>query len=195
MRFIHPLPLNRVNSCTDEATPTTFGRRVVCLFGEEAEWPRGLGEIRASLQARALEPADVEGVIARLKDYGYLNDARFAESFASARLENEGFGQSRVLRDLRQHRVATDLAQRTVSKVYADKDEPVLIEQYIRRKYRNIEREGLFETDKELAAAYRRLVRAGFSPGTSLRVLKRFAAQPELLDEMEIAPEEPESSE
>ena len=83
-----------------------------------------------------LECSDVEAVLARLKDYGYLDDARFAESFASARLENEGFGKSRVLRDLRQHRVSPDLAQRTVSKVYAEKDEPTLIEEYIRHKYR-----------------------------------------------------------
>src|ERR1700758_632873 len=96
-------------------------------------------EIRTSLLARALEPSDVEGVLSRLKDYGYLNDARFAESYASARLENEGLGKSRVLRDLRQRRVAPDLAQRTVSKIYADKDEPALIEQYIRRKYRSTE--------------------------------------------------------
>ena len=148
-----------------------------------------VGEIRTSLLSRALEASDVEGVLTRLKEHGYLNDARYAESFASARLENEGLGQSRVLRDLRQHRVAPDLAQKTVSKVYADKDEPALIEQYIRRKYRAVERDGLFETEKELAAAYRRLVRAGFTPGTSLRVLKRFAANPELLDGME--PEEP----
>ena len=152
------------------------------------------GEIRTSLLARALDQADVEGVLARLKDYGYLNDARFAESFASARLENEGLGQSRVLRDLRQHRVAPDLAQRTVSRVYADKDEPALIEQYIRRKYRSADRDGLFESDKELAAAFRRLMRAGFSAGNAIRVLKRFAATPDLLDELESAPPEMEES-
>ena len=65
----------------------------------------------------------------------------------------------------RRRRVAPDLARETVSKVYGSKDESALIEQYIRRKYRLIEREGLFETEKELAAAYRRLLRAGFAPG------------------------------
>jgi regulatory protein len=144
-----------------------------------------VGEIRTSLLSRALDPGDIDGILKRLKDYGYLNDARFAESFASARLENEGFGQSRVLRDLRQHRVAPDLAASTVAKVYADKDEPALIEQFVRRKYRSVDREGLFESDKELAAAYRRLLRAGFSSGNSLRVLKRFAANPDLLDALE----------
>lgn len=149
-----------------------------------------VGEIRTSLLARAQDESDVEGVLARLKDYGYLNDAKFAESFATARLENSGLGQSRVLRDLRQHRVAPELAKTTVSRVYADKDEPELIEQYIRRKYRSRDRETLFQTDQELAGAYRRLLRAGFSPGNSIRVLKRFAAHPELLDELENMPPE-----
>jgi hypothetical protein len=99
-----------------------------------------------------------------------------------------------VLRDLRQHRVAPDLAQRTVSRVYAGKDEPALIEQYIRRKYRSADRDGLFESDKELAAAFRRLMRAGFSAGNAVRVLKRFAANPDLLDELESAPPEIEES-
>jgi regulatory protein len=150
------------------------------------------GEIRTSLLSRALDPGDVDGILKRLKDYGYLNDARFAESFASARLENEGFGQSRVLRDLRQHRVAPDLAELTVSKIYAEKDEPALIEQFIRRKYRSADRDGLFASEKELASAFRRLQRAGFSSANSLRVLKRFAANPELLDALENLPEEPE---
>ncbi len=151
-----------------------------------------VGEIRSSLAARAHDPVDVEGVLQRLKDYGYLNDQRFAESFASARLENEGFGQSRVLRDLRQHRVAPDLAERTVAEMYSGKDELALIEQFIRRKYRSAAREGLFESDKELAAAFRRLVRAGFSSANSIGVLKRFAANPDLLDALENMPEEPE---
>jgi regulatory protein len=150
------------------------------------------GEIRTALASRALEESDVAEVIARLKEYGYLDDTRFAESFAAARLENEGLGKSRVLRDLRQRRVAPELAQKTVSKVYAEKDEPALIEDYIRRKYRTAQHEGLFESEKDLASAYRRLLRAGFAPGNSIRVLKRFAANPDLLDAFEAEPPEVE---
>jgi hypothetical protein len=50
----------------------------------------------------------------------------------------------------------------------------------------------LFETEKELASAYRRLVRAGFSPANSIRALKKFAANPELLDGFEAEPPEME---
>jgi regulatory protein len=151
------------------------------------------GELRVALAARAAESADVDRILSRLKDYGYLNDNKFAESFATARLENEGFGKSRVLRDLRSRRVAPELAEKTIAKVYADQDEPELIEQYVRRKYRSADREGLFREDKEIASAYRRLIRAGFSSANSIKVLKRFAANPDLLDSFEdAAPEDQE---
>ena len=153
------------------------------------------GEIRTALAARALEPRDVVGVLARLKDYDYLNDSRFAESFASARLENEGFGQARVVRDLRRRRVAPELAERTASKLYQGKDECALIEAFVRRKYRSVERQGLFENDKDMASAYGRLMRAGFSSANSVRVLRRFAGNPDLLDALENAPVEEEETE
>jgi SOS response regulatory protein OraA/RecX len=60
-----------------------------------------------------------------------------------------------------------------------------MIEDWIRRKYRNAERESLFQEDKDLAAAYRRLARAGFRTSDIVRVLKRFAKNPELLDSLE----------
>jgi regulatory protein len=127
----------------------------------------------------------VDSVMGRLKDYGYLNDKRFAEGFASARLTNEKFGKTRVIQDLRHRRVAPALAEKTVDTVYRDVDETALIEDWIRRKYRTADRESLFQEDKALAQAYRRLVRAGFRTGEIVRVLKRFAKNPELLDTLE----------
>ena len=149
------------------------------------------GEMREKLRRRAGRAADVDDVLARLKDLGYLDDRRYAEGFASARLANEKLGRTRVIQDLRQHRVAPSLAERTVQKVYQDVDEEALIESLIRRKYRLAAREGLFREDKDLAAAYRRLLRAGFRSGEIIRVLKRFARNPDLLDAFE-PPEEEE---
>ncbi len=148
------------------------------------------GELREKLRRRAERAADVDEVLARLKDHGYLDDRRFAEGFAAARLSNERFGRTRVIRDLRQRRVAPALAERTVRDVYENVDEQALIEEWIRRKYRLASRESLFQEDKDLASAYRRLLHAGFKTGDIVRVLKRFAKSPELLDAFE-PPEEP----
>jgi SOS response regulatory protein OraA/RecX len=76
--------------------------------------------------------------------------------------------------------------------LYEDVNEEALIEEFVRRKYRLASRENLFQEDKDLASAYRRLVRAGFRTGDILRVLKRFARDPELLDNFEPPPAEPE---
>jgi regulatory protein len=151
------------------------------------------GELRQKLCARAQHAEDVDATLSRLKEYRYLDDRRFAESFALARLENQRFGKHRVERDLLRRRVAPALAESTVSKTFQQVDEVALIEEHIRRKYRDIKRVGLFKEEKDLASAYRRLLRAGFSTGNIIRVLKRFAANPELLDGFE-PPAEPEEA-
>jgi regulatory protein len=148
------------------------------------------GELKEKLLRRAEKAGDVDDVLARLKEHGYLDDRRFAEGFASARLSTEKFGRTRVLQDLRQRRVAPALAERTVKQVYQEVNEVELIEDWIRRKYRLAPRERLFQEEKDLAAGYRRLLRAGFRSGDIVRVLKRFSKNPELLDEWEPPEEE-----
>jgi regulatory protein len=149
------------------------------------------GELREKLRRRAERVEDVDEVLSRLKQSGYLDDRRYAESYAASRLSGEKFGRARVIHDLRQHRVAPALAERTVEKVYRDVDDEAMIEEWIRRKYRTATREGLFGDQKDLAAAYRRLARAGFRSTEILKVLKRFAKNPDLLDGFE-APSEAE---
>ncbi|HXF28014.1 MAG TPA: regulatory protein RecX [Bryobacteraceae bacterium] len=151
-----------------------------------------LGELRDRLRRRAAEPADVEEILRKLKEQGYLDDRRFAESFAAARVENQGLGQSRVLRDLRARRVAPNIAEKAVANAFEGKDETVLIEAFLRRKYRSVVLHEFLAEEKNLASAFRRLRYAGFSSGNSIRVLKRFASKPEVLDALESEPE-PES--
>lgn len=148
------------------------------------------GELREKLRLRAERAGDVDDALARLKDLGYLNDQRFAESYAAARLTGDKLGRTRVIHDLRRRRVAPALAETTVQKTYEGVDEIAMIEDWIRRKYRMTPREGLFGDQKDLAAAYRRLARAGFRSAEIIRVLKRFAKNPDLLDSFE-PPEEP----
>jgi regulatory protein len=144
-----------------------------------------LGEIREKLQRRCLRTEDVDAVIIRLKEAGYLNDQQFAQSFATARLENEGFGKMRVLRDLRQHRVAPKLAEQVVQKTFEASDEVQLIENFLARKYRGKSLRQFLSEEKNLASAFRRLQYAGFSAGNSIRVLKGYAREPEVLDSLE----------
>jgi regulatory protein len=150
------------------------------------------GELREKLRRRAQSPEDVETVLAKLTASGYLNDQKFAEAYATARLQDQGLGKMRVLRDLRQRRVGQKLAEQVTDQTYQQTNEPDLIEEFLRRKYRGKQLGTFFSEDKNLAAAFRRLRYAGFSAGQSIKVLKRFASQPEILDALES--EEPDEA-
>ncbi|MGH9628003.1 MAG: regulatory protein RecX, partial [Bryobacteraceae bacterium] len=148
------------------------------------------GELRQKLLKRAESPASVDAVLTRLKEDGYLNDSRFAESYAASRRDNKGFGKMRVLRDLRQRRVAPPLAERAVSEAYENVDEKELIEQFLARKYRSVELGKYLHEPKNLASAFRRLRYAGFSGGASITVLKRYASRADELDDLSEAEDE-----
>ena len=141
--------------------------------------------LRTKLRTRALLPPDVDSAITRLKEVGYLDDARFAESFARYKAEGAGLGRQRVLSDLRGQRIPPKVAEQAVEQVFAGKNEADLIEAYIERRLPAL-REGVpVDDQKLLARAFNRLRRAGFSSAASLSALKRRAAQPEILEEVE----------
>ena len=148
------------------------------------------GELRTRLHRRAATPSDVDEVLAKLKEAGYLDDRRFAESFAAARRDNQGFGRMRVLQDLRSRRVSGTVAGSAVDQAFEGTDETAMIEQYLARKYRSINLPEYLAEEKHLASAYRRLRTAGFSSGASIRVLKRYAARAGEIEEDEEPPAE-----
>jgi regulatory protein len=169
--------------------PKTLDAQELWNFALKTLGQRALssGELREKLRRKAARPDEVPGVLSKLKDYGYLNDALMADSFASARRESRGFGKMRVLRDLQQRRVAPGLARETVEKVYAGTEEAVLIEEYLERKFRATNLPVYLQDEKKLASVYRRLRTAGFSSGASIRVLKRYAARADELEGLEDA--------
>lgn len=130
-------------------------------------------QLRAKLLQRADSPASVTAVMQKLKDYGYTDDQKFSESFAASRLQNQGFGKFRVLRDLQSKRVASGVAEQAVAKAFEGADEKELIDAYLARKYRSVVLHDFLQEDKNVASAYRRLRTAGFSSSATLAALKR----------------------
>jgi len=140
-------------------------------------------ELRTKLRRRAQKIADVDPVISRLREIGYLNDERFAEMFTTLRVESDGFGRSRVLSDLRARRVAPHLAEKAVTRAFAGRSEPEMIAAWIERRMPSVAAGEHTGDERQLAAAWRKLRRAGFSSGAILTELRRFAARPELLED------------
>ena len=153
------------------------------ILGQRAH---SVNELKQKLSTRAATSSDVNATMIKLREYGFADDTKYSEAFASSRLQNQGFGRFRVLRELRSKKVAPAVAENAVEKTFAGTDERQLIEAFLRRKYRGKNLALLLEEPKNLAGAFRRLRTAGFSTSASIAALRRYSQQ---ADEWEDAPE------
>jgi regulatory protein len=131
---------------------------------------RSSGEVRTLLTRRKAAQADIEAVIERLRDHGYLDDVRFARSFVASRVENDLHGRVRVRRDLAARRVRPEIAEEAVRAGFDRLDEAKLLREHLRRKIR-LSRH--LDKPSKVQALHRRLLRAGFRSDTIVGELKR----------------------
>lgn len=129
-------------------------------------------EMRTKLERRAIRKTDVDVVMRRLKEVGFLNDAKLAEQVAGWRLETQRLGRRRIERDLRARKIAPALVQQATDTVYQDTDESALIREHIAKRLRR--GKPIQPGDrKALASLFRHLVGAGFSPSLIFPELRR----------------------
>jgi regulatory protein len=153
---------------------------------------RTQAELRRLMKAR-VEPGEpgeaaITTVLSRLKEYGYLDDQSFAETYARLRQENEKFGQRRVRQSLGKKGVAPEIVNRVVEASYAQTNEETLARQHLERK-----RIRKPENEKETARVMRRLVTAGFSTSVIYKILRQWAVPEESLAALDsIDPEDVE---
>jgi regulatory protein len=144
-----------------------------------------VAELREKLRRKAARASDAEEVVSKLKAYGILDDQRYADALAAARLDSKSQGKLRVLRTLAQHRVPSSVARKAVDAVFANADEAELIEAFLRRKLRNINLPQYLSEPRNLASVYRKLRYAGFTSGSSIQVLRKYSDQAAGLDSLE----------
>ena len=128
----------------------------------------------------------ITAVVARLKEYGYLNDVAFAETFARLRQENQKFGVRRVRQDLQQKGVGSALITETLEARYGQTDEEALAREHLEKK--RIKKP---TNEKETARVMRRLVGAGFSTGVIYKILRQWDVPEEALAVLENVEETP----
>lgn len=141
---------------------------------------RSVSELRRLMQAKVEREesgtAKIDKVIARLKEYGYLDDTAFAENYTQLRQQNEKFGQRRVRQELGRKGIAQQTISDTIEQKYAEVSEEALARQHLERK-----RIRKPENEKETARVMRRLVTAGFSTGVIYKILRQWEVPDETL--------------
>ena len=131
---------------------------------------RSCDEIGALLRKRKASASEIETILARLRDYGYLDDARFARTFVAYRLENDLHGPRRIQQDLRLKKVDSEIASQAVDAAFDQLDEAKLLRRHLARKVRLSKP---LSKPSQAASLFSRLLRAGFSSATIVQELKK----------------------
>jgi regulatory protein len=161
----------------------------VKLLGQQM---RTVAEVKRLLRRR-VQPGEagearIDAVVARLKEYRFLNDTAYAQDYAKLRQENASLGKRRVQQDLLRKGVHADVIATTLGAAYEGVSEEDLARRHLERK--RIRKPA---SEKEAARVARLLIRAGFSTGTIVRILKKWDVDENALAAMETA--EPDENE
>jgi len=154
-------------------------------LGALARRMRSVVELKRLLRQRVDSESElgrtlVELVVRRLKDQGYLNDAKYAAAYSAFRRDNERFGRRRVTTDLKVKGIVGEVIDQAVDTTFAEVDEEKQARAYLRRK--RLEK----PSDKKQAArTFRQLMRAGFSPKTIFKILRQWDVDEETLSAFE----------
>jgi regulatory protein len=122
----------------------------------------------------------VELIVRRLKDQGYLNDAKYAATFSSFRRDNQKFGRRRVVTDLKSKGVVGEIIDKAVDSVYDEVNDEKQARDYLSRK--RIKKP---VDQKQSARVFRQLMRAGFGAKTIFTILKKWEVDEEVLEKLE----------
>jgi regulatory protein len=134
----------------------TFERAIKLLAAK----PRSVAELRERLlRGKNTDEATVETVISRLREYGYLNDERFAFGYASYKVKQRPVGRRRLERDLKFKKVDSGVANEALEMVYAETPEEQLIDQAIAKRLRI---RGKPKNRAESKSLFDHLLRQGF---------------------------------
>lgn len=163
----------------------TEGELYEYAVGALARRMRSVAELKRLLRNRVEADTEigktlVELVVVRLKDHGYLNDAKYAAAYSSFRRDNEKFGRRRVITDLKVKGVHGEVIEKAVSSAYEDVNEEKLARDYLRRK-----RFQKPKGQKQAARIFRQLMRAGFGSKTIFTILKKWDVDDETLTALE----------
>ena len=164
------------NLTPEERRARTFQRAAKLLAAK----PRSVSELRERLlQGRYANKTVVEEVIARLREYGYLDDQHFALSFASHKVKQKPTGRRRLEQDLMMKKVDRAVANEALDQVFAETPEEELIDRAIEKRIRL---RGRPRDRAEAKSLFDHLLRQGFPfelVSDKVRALSRAVADEE----------------
>ena len=113
------------------------------------------GELKFKLLQRNYNEAEIDKLLDRYEELGYLDDVSLANDVAGWKIEAKPMGRRSLLNELHKRRIPPDLVESAVDKVYAQTDEEELAERALKNILkRTIERNKVWERMSRLGFKY-----------------------------------------
>jgi regulatory protein len=146
---------------------------------------RSVAELKRLLRQRVEAETEigqtlVELVIRKLKDQGYLNDAKYAATYSAFRRDNEKFGRRRVATDLKVKGIHSEVLEQAIDSTFAEVDDEKQAREYLRRK-----RLKKPADKKQSARVFRQLMRAGFGSKAIFTILRKWDVEEDVIEILE----------
>jgi regulatory protein len=146
-------------------TPAEALQRIshYCAYQE-----RSHQEVRNKLYTYGLHKADVECLLAQLITDGYLNEERYAKSFAGGKFRIKKWGRNKIVKALEAQGVTPKCIEKGLREI-DDRQYRATLEKLIRLKLSRTEDENLFKIRDKVA---RYAIGKGYEPELTWIILK-----------------------
>jgi len=151
----NPEHASKAATTPEQMRARAFQRAVKLLAAK----PRSIEELRERLAERCSSKTVVETVIARLREYGYLDDERYALGYASSKVRQQPIGRRRLELSLARKKVDRSVADEALDQVFAETPEEALLDQALEKRVRL---RGRPKTRAEAKSLFDHLLRQGF---------------------------------
>jgi regulatory protein len=147
---------DRVIKDVERSRERTMNRAVKLLTAK----PRSVEELRERLLEKAwTNPEIVDRVLEKLKEYGYLDDQKYASDLALSKLRQRPQGKRKLQQSMSQKKLDREIQDAAIAAAFEKMPEAELIDRAIEKRLRL---KGPPETREDTKKFYDHLLRQGF---------------------------------
>lgn len=126
-------------------------------------------EVDTHLTKKGFSKSAIRQTIDALMKLNYINDERFAFSWARSRLETKQFGKNRLRQELSAKGIDPGLTDQTLSKLFSEVDELAVAQTCARKKLSSLKE---LDADKKRRRLAQFLQRKGFPADTIYKIVE-----------------------
>ena len=133
--------------------------RKYCAFNE-----RSKSDVRKKLKDYGVMDGDIPEIIEKLEKEGFLNETRFASSFAGGKFRYKKWGRNRIKNEMKRKGLSDELINKGMAEL-GDEDYLETLGELLAKKWKQLERKIVTDDYKSVAMAKQKLIKYTLQKG------------------------------